>query len=293
VRVITARNVRPTQSGRGAVDVNLREGIGDGWDAKPSEIIADIPFVGDVAQGAARASRLADFADARRVAQVRPRPSVGGPREASAFPRAAEYPDQFVPQDFPAIRQVRTIPAPGSRQRGVGTILDLDSARGDVRLFHGTDGTNISSILETGIRPSAAGEANGLFASPELATAARYGSDSRKSYVVEFVTKPENVVDDFGLFSGLRHFVVDKVSPPQVAAVHVFDYSGVGNARITDSYIVNPKYGSALEDFGVLPRLGTTNPLDVPTEFQLVEELGRGRVRTPKAGQAADARKKR
>jgi hypothetical protein len=66
VRVITARNVRPTQSGRGAVDVNLREGIGDGWDAKPSEIIADIPL--RQAAGAA--------ADVGRAADVTPRPIV-------------------------------------------------------------------------------------------------------------------------------------------------------------------------------------------------------------------------
>jgi hypothetical protein len=174
-------------------------------------------------------------------------------------------------------------------ERGVtsGSILASDFFAGRERLFHGTlSADTAESILANGLRASRGDFGSGVYGTTSLSEAISYAvpkagigaanwtrqladeaaraarEDLR--YVFEFVSDSRGVEDLTRGRRGGVGYVLDPADVPasRIAAVHVFEPTGPGRFRLVDSRVLSRELGSALEDYGVLPRMA--KPWEIP-----------------------------
>lgn len=165
--------------------------------------------------------------------------------------------------------------------RSVGLVLDSDFLNGRERFFHGTTSAdNVEDIISGGLRASRSGDyGEGVYGTTSLKSALSYGTkragigapnwspeladEATRSaredlrYVFEFVSDRQDVEDLTRIpRSGIGYALISGDVPAErIAAVHVFEPTGGGNFRLVDSRVLNRQFGSALEDYGILPRL--------------------------------------
>jgi len=204
--------------------------------------------------------------------------------------------------------------------RSTGPVWESDGAAGRLRFFHGTSNRgNVDEILSSGIRPSENGQyGRGVYGSSSLTEAIDYGKprvtlssrnysreaadEARRAalnddrYIFEFVTDPDGI-DDLGPKGAPfgNALVSGPVEPDSIVAIHVFSPAapsrqlppGVSVNRdwlLKESIILKPGLRSAVEDFGVLPRMSNADIVASRAADAAAARISAGNTPTPKSG---------